>query len=268
MLENKITIKFIPRQRLMSLRFIREASRSAMVHFLAEFDVTECLRRFDTIMAVHKIKPSLTAYLAWCLGSVVREHPDINSFLLGGKRIVTFEDVDVAIAVEYTVQGESRLRYHTIRAVNKKSFLEITRELDACRATPEPGGAARGAKLGLLSLMQKAASGMNPLSYWLWKRLMRNPYTRQKIEGTTVVSSMGMKGKGASFFAVPRGGRSFGLTVGSISKEPKVVGNEIMIRDILKATLSVDHFIMDGASITRFLVSLQEGIERGPLVDG
>jgi pyruvate/2-oxoglutarate dehydrogenase complex dihydrolipoamide acyltransferase (E2) component len=53
------------------------------------------------------------------------------------------------------------------------------------------------------------------------------------------------------------------LGVGSIIKKPVVIDNEVKIREILNMTILVDHDIIDGAPMVRFLDELSNRIETG-----
>jgi hypothetical protein len=54
---------------------------------------------------------------------------------------------------------------------------------------------------------------------------------------------------------------SFGI--GSIIKKPIVVNDEIKIREVLNMTVLMDHDIIDGAPMARFIDKLTQNIENG-----
>lgn len=56
---------------------------------------------------------------------------------------------------------------------------------------------------------------------------------------------------------------SFG--VGSIIKKPVAIDNEIKIREILNMTILVDHDVIDGAPMVRFLNDLTNYLETGSM---
>jgi pyruvate/2-oxoglutarate dehydrogenase complex dihydrolipoamide acyltransferase (E2) component len=58
---------------------------------------------------------------------------------------------------------------------------------------------------------------------------------------------------------------SFGI--GSILKKAVVVDNEVKIREILNMTILVDHDVIDGAPLVRFLNDLTKYIEAGELIN-
>jgi hypothetical protein len=51
------------------------------------------------------------------------------------------------------------------------------------------------------------------------------------------------------------------VVVGGLSRRPRVVGDEIALRDVLDLTVTIDHNVVDGAPATRFGADL-------PLMDG
>ena len=58
---------------------------------------------------------------------------------------------------------------------------------------------------------------------------------------------------------------SFGI--GSVLKKPAVIADEIKIREILNMTILVDHDVIDGAPMVRFLNDLTKFIESGEFAD-
>ena len=53
----------------------------------------------------------------------------------------------------------------------------------------------------------------------------------------------------------------FGIS--TITKKPVVVEDKVEIREVLKMTILLDHDVIDGAPMTRFLSNLSENIEKG-----
>ncbi len=51
--------------------------------------------------------------------------------------------------------------------------------------------------------------------------------------------------------------------IGSIIKKPAVIDNEIAIREILNVSILIDHDVMDGAPMARFINELRINIENG-----
>jgi len=54
-------------------------------------------------------------------------------------------------------------------------------------------------------------------------------------------------------WGIPYVGYSISITIGGIAKKSLVINDKIEIRDCLNLTLSLDHDIIDGAPVARFL---------------
>jgi hypothetical protein len=85
----------------------------------------------------------------------------------------------------------------------------------------------------------------------LWFFIRRNPYWFKDLAGTAGVTSMGMYTSGAAL-AVPITPMTLTLTIGTMEKKPVLQDGQVMERDIVHLTLSVDHDIIDGAPLMRF----------------
>ena len=75
--------------------------------------------------------------------------------------------------------------------------------------------------------------------------------------GTFSISNMGMFDV-TSFVAIIQPPQSAVLAIGTVQKRPVVQGNSVVVREIMSATLSVDHRVSDGAEGAQFIVQLKE----------
>ena len=81
--------------------------------------------------------------------------------------------------------------------------------------------------------------------------------------GNVSITSPGMMGKVNGWF-IHRSIHPISFGIGSILKKPTVVDSEIKIREILNMTILIDHDVIDGAPMVRFLKELTKQIETGP----
>ena len=65
----------------------------------------------------------------------------------------------------------------------------------------------------------------------------------------------------SSFIAIILPAQSAVLAVGTVSKKPVVIDEQVNVADMMTATLSVDHRISDGAEGARFLVEVKRLLE-------
>ena len=78
--------------------------------------------------------------------------------------------------------------------------------------------------------------------------------------GTFSISNMGMFDV-TSFVAIIQPPQSAVLAIGTVQKKPVVQGDSVVVREIMSATLSVDHRVSDGAEGAQFIVQLKEYLE-------
>ncbi len=78
--------------------------------------------------------------------------------------------------------------------------------------------------------------------------------------GTFSISNMGMFDV-TSFVAIIQPPQSAVLAIGTVQKRPVVQGDSVVVREVMSATLSVDHRVSDGAEGAQFIVQLKEYLE-------
>jgi pyruvate dehydrogenase E2 component (dihydrolipoamide acetyltransferase) len=89
----------------------------------------------------------------------------------------------------------------------------------------------------------------------------------QMRDATFTVTNLGMHGIDA-FTPIIHLPQCAVLGVGRIVREPAVVGERILPRDVLTLSLTFDHRIVDGAPAARFLDTIRRSIELpGPLLE-
>jgi pyruvate/2-oxoglutarate dehydrogenase complex dihydrolipoamide acyltransferase (E2) component len=242
-------------------RFLEAAFRTThhkpMIHGLVEVDVSKA----RTFLREHKAKTgeslSLSAFLITCLAKAVDEDKSVQAYRQGGNHLVLFEDVDVLTYVEREVAGQKQIMPCIIRAANRKTFLDIHREIRAAQVQD-----VAGAMAGLSRYMSLPAFLYGPL-FWAFARLgRRNPRLWKDNWGTVALSAVGMYGKGAGW-GLPPATPSLWVTVGGIDVKPRAVDGQVGVQDTLSLTVSVDHNITDGAVAARFTERLKELIESG-----
>jgi hypothetical protein len=95
-----------------------------------------------------------------------------------------------------------------------------------------------------------------------WKIMLRRPEFIFNKMGNVVVTSPGMYGKLNGWF-IHKSIHPVSFGIGSIIKKPVVINNEIKIREILHVTILIDHDVIDGAPMARFLRDLTNNLEQG-----
>jgi pyruvate/2-oxoglutarate dehydrogenase complex dihydrolipoamide acyltransferase (E2) component len=229
---------------------------------LLEVDVTAARR----LIEAHKERTgealSFTGYLAYCLARAIDQDKSVQAFLKGRKQLMLFEDVDVDMLIERKIGAGKAPMVHVIRAANRKSFLEIHREIRRVQEEPVPPGKGMAPFLKLLGSLPGPL--VNLLVSLMKFARRRNPARAVAQAGTVGVTSVGMfaRGRGAGWGLAPAG-HPVDLIVGGIAEKPAVVSGRIEPRQILHLTVAFDHDVLDGGPAARFVSKLVELIECG-----
>lgn len=79
--------------------------------------------------------------------------------------------------------------------------------------------------------------------------------------GTVQVTAVGMFAGGSGFAIAPPTLASVSVVVGGLSMRPRVIGAEVLVRDVLDLTVSIDHNVVDGAPAAHFGAELRRRME-------
>ncbi|MBI2166564.1 MAG: 2-oxo acid dehydrogenase subunit E2 [Chloroflexi bacterium] len=190
----------------------------------AEIDMTQCLElraQINKGPESQGVRVSVNDMIVKACALALGKHSAFNSFYREGKLQLN-PMVNIGIAIAV----EEGLLVPAIPECNKKSLAQI----------------ARASK----DLIERAQKG----------HLMAEEYTG----GTFSVSNLGMYDV-ESFTAIIHPPQSGVLAVGSIRKVPVVRGDQVIVSQVMKVTLSVDHRVADGAQGARFLVEVKRLLE-------
>jgi pyruvate/2-oxoglutarate dehydrogenase complex dihydrolipoamide acyltransferase (E2) component len=250
------------KQRKNIVLITKEGFRKRSIHAVVEIDVTLAHLFMKKYREQQGAAISFTGWIVKCVGQAISEHKDLNSYRQGGRKIVTFDDVDIAIPVERQVSGESRPMVYILRRANEKSVMDITKEIRAVQGEDvDESTQLLGKNLTTTErFVLNAPMIIKKLVIFL---VRRNGLLKKKYMGTVGVTAIGMKGRFPGWI-IPLGGSTATLvTVGGISQKPGVHQDAIEIRKYLHMTVTVDHDIVDGGPLARFIDRLNELMETG-----
>ncbi len=92
--------------------------------------------------------------------------------------------------------------------------------------------------------------------------MLKRPKLVFRKMGNVAFTSIGMMGKVNGWF-IPISVHPICFGIGSIMKKPSVIGNNIEIREMLNMTILLDHDVIDGAPVARFINDLTKNVESG-----
>ncbi len=193
-------------------------------HFFLTAEI-EMDRAMDARRTLNEIDPenkvSVNDLIVKVVANALVQHPQVNASFQE-KAIRHYTDADIGVAVAI----EDGLITPIIRGANKKGVGQIAREVK------EMAGRARE------------------------KRLRPEEYTG----ATFSVSNLGMFGID-EFTAVINPPEAAILAVGAVTAKPVVRDNEIVVRQMMRVTMSSDHRVIDGATGAKFLQTLKKMLE-------
>jgi len=237
-----------------------EGKRRHNVYALLEVDVTMACEKISRLKPKEDI--SFTGWIVKCVAQAVSDHKQINTYRLGRKKIVVFDDVDIPIPVEREVDGELRPLAYIIRKANEKSVTEITKEIRAVQhqtidSSTEVLGEelSRGERFVIHAPLFIKKIGV--------RLLRRRGLLKKKHFGSVGVTSIGMIGRFPGWVIGMGGPIATLIAVGGMTKKPGVVNDAVQVRQYLHITIHVDHDVVDGGPLARFVSRLVELMESG-----
>ena len=251
------TVTLFPKERLWVVDILASAKKTSPVHVLADVDATPAL----TLLRAHQARTgeeiSFNAFLLRCVAQMVAEFPALNTYRLGRRKLITFSTVDIVSLIARDVEGRRAPTPYVVRAAETKTVSAIHEEIRRAQAGPTAAEATTSPTRppGLVpDFVQRLG----------WRAALRDPRRRQKLEGTVLVSNV-IRSAGPT--AVGRGTSPVAATCGvyflSMSKQPWVVDDAVVVREVLRLDMVVDHNVVDGDPVARAGRRLAELIESG-----
>jgi pyruvate/2-oxoglutarate dehydrogenase complex dihydrolipoamide acyltransferase (E2) component len=234
------------------------ASRRHIIYGLVEVDVTKARELRRLLAASEDTKISFTAFIVASLSRAIASEPKVQAYLDWRRRLVVFHDVDVVTMIE--PEAGAVAIPHIIRNANRRTVRDISDEIRSIQSNLE-----RSEQQGkLVALAPRVPRFMRLLFFWGVKK---NPHWFKRLEGTVVVTSVGMFGRGGGWGIGFLPTHTLGLTVGGITQKPGVHNGQVAVREYLNLTISFDHDIVDGAPAARFTRQLIELIEMATVLE-
>jgi pyruvate/2-oxoglutarate dehydrogenase complex dihydrolipoamide acyltransferase (E2) component len=248
--------------RTLTIDTMRWGSKRHHIPILLEIDVTDAR---IAIRAQKKLgqRIGFTGWMVKCIAQAVSEHKSVQALRQGNRRLVVFDDVDVAIMVERAVgepgAGETLPTPFTIRKASEKTVATIHAEIRAAQQQPLVAGEVQHNSdhtSWLIKFYTRLPRIVRDLFFW--QPLFHNPFLIKQKMGTIGITVIGISGQSGMSWGIPIGIHPLLVAVGAIAKKPGVVNEQIVIREYVGLTILFDHDVIDGAPVARFIRRLQE----------
>ena len=153
-----------------------------------------------------------------------------------------------------TAQGPFWL-VHIVRDADVRGVADISGELRGAQA--DLSSVPTGRALQRLAPLAGRVPGAFPAMYAVMRRSVR----AHQLTGTVQVTAVGMFAGGEGFALAPPTLAWVLVVVGGRRRRPRVIGEQIAVRDVLDLTVTVDHNVVDGAPAARFGANLRRRME-------
>jgi pyruvate/2-oxoglutarate dehydrogenase complex dihydrolipoamide acyltransferase (E2) component len=229
----------------------RASRRRHAVHGLIEVDVTSAREALRAQRVATGEELSFTAFVIACVARAVAADPSIQAYRDLRGREVIFDHVDVGLPVEVDLNGAPFAFTHVIRNADERSVRDIHREIREVKAVPERSPSVHKAAWARAYLLIPAVVRTGLLG-----ALHRMPERQRALAGTVGVTAVGMFGAGGGW-GIAFQLHTLSIVIGGISVRPAVRAGNLVEREWLHLTISVDHDVVDGAPTARFVSRLR-----------
>jgi len=212
-------------RRVIAERMLASKRETAQAYMVASIDATRLLETKDRLAPAVEQKAgihlTLTDVLVKITAAAASSHPDVNTRWTP-EGILFLDAVHVGIAMSL----DDGLVVPVIRDVGAKTLAEVARARTA--------------------LVERGRAGK---------------LTPDEMKGSTLtLSSLGMFGV-EEFTAILNPPETAILAVGAIVDRPVAIDRQVVVRPVMKVTLTYDHRVIDGAAAARFLGAFRELVE-------
>lgn len=254
-------INRFPDSRIASIDICERGKQKHHVTGLVEFDVTESRKKIRDYNRTHDNKISFNAWLLSVIGLTVKKHETTGSYLIGKNKQIIFNDINISMLVEKEINGIKVPIPLIVEKAHEKNIELITKQINEAKGIPLTAKDI---------VIQKKTRRIEKIYYslpkfirrYFWRFILKHPKLAYNKMGNVAFTSIGMIGKVDGWF-IPISIHPICFGVSSIVKKPSVVNDKIEIREMLKMSILIDHDVIDGANMARFLNELSRNIENG-----
>jgi len=257
------TITF-PRSRLATLDVGKYGRNKHYMYGLLEVDVTVARQTSRQLRQTGQ-GVSFTAWMIKAIANSVARHKEVHAIAVGKRTMTVFDSVDIALPVERAVEQDRAPLPVLIKDADSRTVYDIHREIEAAREqdVDDEGKYI----LGRHSFSKLTMQLYYLLPQWLrlltWKVLFGDPMKAKRHTGTVMVTTVGSTGRTVGWILPTRSMHNLQISIGSITKKPKVVKGQVVARDTMHLTVGFNHDVVDGVPARQFMDDLVWHIEKG-----
>jgi pyruvate dehydrogenase E2 component (dihydrolipoamide acetyltransferase) len=213
-------------RQIIAERMLKSLQTTAQLTLTAKADVSALVRLRDVLHQRWNATISYTDLLVKATAAALREHPLLNS-TLQDRQILFHDDIHIGVAIAL----DEGLIVPVIRHADQKGLIELHRILH--------------------DLATRARSGALTMD--------------EVTGGTFTLTNLGMYGI-ETFTPILNPPEAAILGVGRISEELTLARGQVVAREVMSLSLTIDHRIVDGAPGSSFLQTLVQFLEHPALI--
>lgn len=239
------------------------------IYGTVDLDVTD-IEKYIARKRKQGVKTTLTYLLTLITGRSIRNGAmELNTYVRRGK-IIQREQIDAVVSVLLPGGQMSSIK---VENTDKLSVAEFSREVS------EQIAATRNGKENI----EMQSKGLLSALPWPFRNWLFNIYRTLTVGwglsfpglnlsansfGSYVVSNIGTVGLDTGYGSLfPASNISFVLILGSIIKKPVVKNGEIVIRNIMKLSATLDHRVVDGSHGGKLFRGIKYYVQNPELLD-
>lgn len=257
----KYKIQKFPKSRIATLDICEIGKRKHHVTGLIELDISKSREKIRQYNRNSSTKISFTAWIINVICSTISKYETPSSYLKGKNKLIIFDDINVSIIVEKDINGQKVPIPLIIEKANEISIEAISIQINNAKNKQLTNNDI---------VLQKKADRLERIYYMLpgflrrsvWKYILRHPKLAFSKMGNVAITSIGMMGQIKGWF-IPISIHPICFGLGSIIKKPIIIDDKIEIREMLNMSILIDHDVIDGAIMARFINELTKNIENG-----
>lgn len=254
-------IEEFPKSRIATLDICEIGKQKHHVTGLIELDITKSRKKIREYNRRNSNRISFNAWIIHVISHTIRQHETSASYLKGRNKLVIFKDINVSVIVEKNLDGQKVPIPFVVERANEISIEAISKLIHDAKNQQMTNKDI---------VLQKNASRLERFYYYLpailrryfWQFILKHPEIAYRKMGNVAITSLGMMGQVKGWF-IPISIHPVCFGLSSITRKPIVIGDKIEIREILNMSVLLDHDVIDGAPMARFISELSKNLEAG-----
>ncbi len=257
---NNFRTESFPLSRIATFDVCDVGKRKHHVAAMIEIDVTESRNMLKAARTPDN-RLSFTAWLVKAIAVTIKKHPAAAAYRKGKRELMLFDNINVSLAVEKQLDGRRVPIPLLIEKAQERSIDSISRQIDEAKDSEMHEDDI---------VLHSRTTTAERLYYWLpgfarryvWRYMLRHPRAAFAKMGNVAVTSIGLAGNMHGWF-LPISVHPICFGISGVAKKPVVVDDAVVIREILSMSILLDHDVIDGADMARFIRDLKHNLEGG-----